>query len=608
MWIALRASWPNLAESRDVRVFRGLARLQPGVTPQQATARLTQIAQHSLALQPVGAARLGISTTVIQDEMLGSARAAIEILFAAVLLVLLIACANAANLLLANANARSGELAVRVALGAGRSRVARLLFAETICLGLASGVLGMALAVFATKAIARFAPADIPGVASAQIDFPALGVGLLLTFATILIFGLGPAWLASKRDPNEALKSTWHRASGTAAQISLRRLLIVSEVAFAAFLLVGAGLLVRSYSKLAAVDPGFRADHILTFRVTTEKPDQPSRRILYKRILEGLRTLPGVESAAAVLIRPLSGAVGWDTSYVVQGQSEIESRSNPNGNYEAISPAYFHTMGIRLISGRDFTDADNATSAPVVIVNETTARRHWPAGSAIGKQIRLASGPRPQWATVAGVVRDVRYREWEAARPDFYVPLLQRAQHRTDFVVKTRVPPAELAEAARRLVLSIDSTQPIGNVTTMAALADSAIARSRFNGVMLGSLAACAVLLAAFGIYSLLSYIVSQSAFEIALRTALGAMPGDVAGLIAGRGVVLVAAGCMLGLGAALAANRFLASLLYELSPADPITYLATFGVLIFIALAASARPAVRAVAIDPMQTLRSGG
>jgi predicted permease len=314
-----------------------------------------------------------------------------------------------------------------------------------------------------------------------------------------------------------------------------------------------------------------------------------------------------VDSAAAVLIRPLSGAVGWDTDYTVEGQSEIQRRSNPNGNYEAISPDYFRTMGIRLIAGRDFTGADNHASTAVVIINAATAKRHWPHGSVIGKRVRLGTGPKSEWATVVGVSGDVRYREWEAARPDFYIPFLQRAQHRSDFVVKTSKDPSLLAEAVRKAILAIDKTQPISNVTTMAELVDRAVARSRFNGIVLGCLAGCAVILTALGIYSVLAYMVGQSEFEIALRMAVGAMPAQVAKMVAARGMRVVIAGGVIGLGGAALASRLLTALLFGVPAFDPWSYSLAFVILILLALAACAPSALRASAIDPARALRSG-
>ena len=378
------------------------------------------------------------------------------------------------------------------------------------------------------------------------------------------------------------------------------------ESALAALLLVGAGLLVHSFARLASVDPGFRPANVLTFRVTTNTPDQESRRAFYSDVLQRVRSLPGVESAGAILIRPLSGTVGWDTTYTAEGQSPEQEKANPDGNYEAISPDYFRTMGIRLLSGRDFGSADTAAAPGVVILNEGTARRHWAAGDAVGKRIRLGAAPRSPWLTVVGVVNDVRYREWEAARPDFYVPFLQRAQHRTDFVVKTSRDPWALVQAVRRAVFAADKSQPISNVNTMDTLVGQALARPRFNFLAIAALALCALLLAAAGIYSVLSYTVVQRTPELAIRSALGATRKDVAWLITGAGVRLVAVGLVAGLVAAGMLSRVVEALLFGIGVLDPAAYAWAAILLLAVAVAACAVPALRATSVDPARALRS--
>jgi len=354
-------------------------------------------------------------------------------------------------------------------------------------------------------AVRCLAPVDIPYIDQISLTDPVLLFGIALTFSTILLFALGPALKASKEDPRKAFQSTGTRLSATRSQTRMSGALVFCEVALSAVLVICAGLLLRSFAELAHLNAGFNAERILTFRVTLEKPDQESRRAFYTQLLERLRALPGVESAGAILLRPLSGTVGWDTVYSVEGQNPEDIKRNPNANYQAISPAYFGTMGIRLVAGRDFTDADVHTAAAVVIVNESTARRHWPGGSAVGKHVRLGRNASKPWATVVGVVNDVRYREWEATRPDLYVPYMRRAQHRSDFVLKTQSDPSALIAAVTREVLAIDKDQPVSNVTTMQALVDSALARSRFNGLVVGALVACAVILALIGLYGVLS-------------------------------------------------------------------------------------------------------
>jgi predicted permease len=327
--------------------------------------------------------------------------------------------------------------------------------------------------------------------------------------------------------------------------------------------------------------------------------------LFYTQVLERMRALPGVESAAAVLIRPLSGIVGWDAIYQIEGQTQDEQLRNPNGNYEAVSPDYFRTMGIRLIAGRDFTTADTEKAQGVVIINESTARRHWPGQSAVGKHLRLGRDAKAPWLEVVGVVNDVRYREWEAVRPDLYVPYTQRAQHRSDFVVKTKRDPAALIAAVQREVLAIDPNQAISNVTTMQALVDRALARSRFNSTILGVLAVCALALAAIGIYGLLSYSVAQRRNEIGIRLALGATPGRIVALVAAGGFRMAAAGAGVGIVAAALLSPLVEAQLYDVTRLDPVSYSGAAIALGICALAACVVPAMRAAIVDPVRALQ---
>lgn len=355
IWAPLRASWPTVEQNAQLGVFRAVARLAAGVTAEQAGARLSVIARQAEATLPPGSPKYGVLVRPMMDEIHGAARPAVWIMFGAVWVVLLIACANAANLLLARGAERSREVALRAALGADRARLIRLLLGEAAVIAGVSGVLGLGLAMAGVRALASLAPADVPRIAEASIDPGVLLFGVVLTAGTVLLFGFVPAVMVSNRDPIEAMKQGGQRTTASRSNRDLRRWLIVGEVAMSAFPLIGAGLLLRSFANMAAVDPGFRPERILTFRLTLEKPDQESRRAFYGQVLERVRSLPGVESAGAILLRPLSGTVGWDTTYVVEGQSPEQLKSNPNGNYQATSPDYFRTMGIRLVAGRDFT-------------------------------------------------------------------------------------------------------------------------------------------------------------------------------------------------------------------------------------------------------------
>ena len=604
LWTAVHPNWPDVDKSPDLRVFRSVARLAPGLSTAQARGQLDVLLRQADRERPAGNSRLGTLVRPIRDEAYGAARPAVAMLLAGVLLLVLIACGNAANLTLAMHASRRQELAVRSALGAGRGHLLRLLLSESMfaaCLGCAGGLL---LARSALAVFVRFAPPEMPSVESIGLNWPVVLFALAITAMTVLLFGIAPALMAAKTGRGNLVEGLGGRWIGGKSHSRVRGLLIAGEVALSAMLAIGAGLLARSFTKLAAVDPGFRPEGVLTFRITTELPDQASRRALFGGVLDRLRALPGVESAGAVLLRPLSGSVGWDTTYAIDGQTPTGRMANPNGNYEAISADYFRAMRIPLLAGRDFNNGDREKGAGAVIVNQSTAKRHWPGGNAVGSRLRLG-GTQSPWLTVVGVVADVRYREWESPGPDFYVPYLQRAQHRSDFVVRTRGNPLALAGAVRQAVFDVDKNQPISNLTTMDSLVNQALARARLTAYLIAALALCATGLAAIGIYGLLSYVVRQRTRELGVRAALGARRFAVAKLVAFDVLRFVAAGMVAGtIGAAVAARAF-QSQFFELSPFDPAAYIAVVAILVLVAMLASAAPAWRAAAIDPAAALR---
>jgi putative ABC transport system permease protein len=491
-------------------------------------------------------------------------------------------------------------------LGASRSRLIWLLLSEAFVLGAAACTLGLALAWALIRALAALAPPEVPRMDSVAMSLPVLLFGILLALATVFVFGLGPAIIASQRDASQTLKDSGHAVSSTRAQGRVRMSLVVAEVALSLVLLVGAGLLVRSFLSLSAIDPGFHPERILTFRITTGLGGQQERRALYGTILERVAALPGVESAAAVLLRPLSGLVGWDGIYRITTQTPEEQRSNPNINYQAISSGYFRTMGIRMLSGRDFNSADTESAPGVVILNESTAKRHWPHESSIGKQLQLGLNANAPVLTVVAVVRDVRYREWEAVRPDFYVPYTQRAQHRTDFVVKTAGSPGSMAETIRNTVFSIDKNQPVSQLTTMERLVDRALSRSRFIATVLLALAAAALLLATLGIYGVLAYTVAERRFELGIRLAIGATPGVILRQLVSGGLRVAGAGAVAGLVLAFLASRLIAGLLYGVTPFDVTAYTVALSATLSLAAFACAVPAWRASRMNLTKVLRS--
>jgi predicted permease len=604
VFVPLRAAWPEVGKQRYFRIFRAVALLAPGVTPEMAQAFMNSSARTIASTRPGGASTYGVLVTPFLDEIYGPARRAVWILMAAVVLVLLISCANAANLLLARATVRSRELALRTVLGAERGRLVLLLLTEAAVLGVLAAAAGIVLARVLIAGIAQIAPAEVPRVDQVELNLPVVLFGIGTAVATLLAFGLTPALLASRRNPSEALRQGGRTASADRLHTRALKTLMTAEVALSLILLVGAGLLIRGFQRLASIDPGFQAQNVLTFRITTNTGSQEKRRQLYGEVLERVRRLPGVESAAAVLIRPLSGLIGWDNVYTIEGQSPEQQKANPNGNYEAISPDYFRTMGIRLLAGRDFRAADTESAPGVVIINAGTARRHWTEANAVGRRIRLSADPKSPWLTVVGVVSDVRYREWEAARPDFYIPYTQRAQHRTDFVVKTSGDAAALAPVIRRIVFDIDPAQPISSVTTMERLVERTLSGSRFTTLVLSVLAACALGLAALGVYGVLSYAVAQRTAEIGIRMAVGATPGSIIRLVTGEGMRVTAVGIAGGLLAAAALTRVVSSVIYGVALSDPVAWTGGFTVLVVTAAIACAIPAVRAAGANPVRAL----
>ncbi|MBC7924534.1 MAG: ABC transporter permease [Bryobacteraceae bacterium] len=604
VFVPLRAAWPDVATQKTFRVFRAVAKLRTGVTLAEARARLSTLASQSARIRGADSGVADVLVTPLLDEIYGPARRAVWMLLGAVMLVLLIACANVANLLLAQATVRNRELMVRAALGASRGHLLTMLLGESVILALIAGTAGLLLAIGGVRVLSATAPADIPGLDAIALNGPVLLFGTLISVATVAVFGLGPALIATRGDVSGQLRQGGRSSTSGSAQVGSRQWLVGAEIALSVILLVGAGLLIRSFQALSSVDPGFRPENVLTFRLTTSTGSQEERRALYGSVLERVRSLPGVQSAAAILLRPLSGLVGWDTVYRVEGQTITDAAANPNGNYEAISPQYFETLGIRMRAGRDFGPSDTETAPGVVIINATTAQRHWPEGGAVGRRLRLSADPKAPWLSVVGVVNDVRYREWEASRPDFYVPYTQRAQHRTDFVIRTQGDPGILAEAVRREVFAIDPNQPISQVTTMERIVSRVLARSRLTGLVLTALAVCALGLAALGIYGLLSYTVARRTPEIGVRMAVGATPASVLRLVAVGGLGPVAAGGLAGLASAAILTRIVGSMLYETSPFDVWSWLGSVMLLLATACAACLLPAWQATRIDAARSL----
>jgi putative ABC transport system permease protein len=606
VWAPLAQADSGWTRSRSVRVLMGIGRLKPGISIESASREMNDIARGLASAYPAENRGLGITLIPLLDTIFGNTRIALAVLSVAVVVVLLIACVNVANLLLARGLARRRELAVRMALGSSRGRLVRQLLTESLLLALASGTCGVVLASFGLDLLMALAPADISRISQVEVDGGVVAFALAVSCATAFIFGIAPALDSSGFDLNETLKGG---PGGAARHRRLRGLLVIGEIALAVVLMVGAGLLAQSFGVLSRIDPGFDPAHVLTVRVPLVRSrytDRTSQLAFFESLRGRLAAVPGVESVAAVLMRPLSGTVGWDSPFTIEGQSRERQGVNSYSNYEAISPGYFRTMDIPLVEGRDFTDADRKGSEGVAIVSRTMARRYWPGRSAVGGRLKFGDPDSPApWLTVVGVAGDVRYREWDTARPDIYVPYLQRCEYRSDFVIRTALDPMSLAGAVRREVYAIDKDQAVTGVTTMERLVDGALARPRFNTLLLAIFAALALLLAALGVYGVMAHTVSQQTREIGIRVALGAPARSVMRLIIVRGMSLAGVGLLLGLAGAAASGRLLSGLLFGIGAADPATYAVAGGVLLVVALLACWIPARRVLRVDPVVALR---
>jgi putative ABC transport system permease protein len=596
----------------DLRIFHAVGRLKPGATLEQARQDLLRISKQMEREHP--ATNQGYSSQLLPltYEILGDTRPALLLLLGAVGLLLLIACANVAGLLLARAAGRQKETAIRTALGAQRARLIRQLLTESLLLALLAAGLGLLLAWGGLRVIVAIGPGDIPRLDEVGLDGRVIGFSLLAALVTAALFGLAPAFQTASPDLTAALKEGG-KSSASRHTSRLRNLLVAGEVALALVVLVMAGLVLRSFAELQRTDLGFRPQNLLTFRLTlygSTYPEAHAWTNLFQSVLERVRALPGVEGAALVLLRPLSGPIGWDYDFTVEGQTPDQQASNPSSNHERVSPGYFTTMGIPLLQGRDFAATDTPGSQLVAIVNKSTADRFWPGQDPLGKRLRWGRALQTDslWLTVVGVVGDARYREIEAVRPDLYVPFAQDPHWAMDVVLRTANDPLRLARPVAEAVRSIDPNLPVANLTTMEQEISDSIARPRLRTLILALFAGLSLVLAAVGLYGIIAYSVAQRSQEIGIRMALGADRGRVQRLVLTQGLGLTLAGLAAGLAgaAALAATGWLGSLLYNVAPHDLLTFAVVPLLLVAVALLASLLPARRATRVDPLVVLRA--
>ncbi len=601
-------------QRRGGRGLEVLARLKPGVSLAAAQAELDRLGAQLTAQYPqnYGAERrYRMVVAPLLEDYVGELKPALLLLAGAVGFVLLIACANVANLLLARASARRQELAVRLALGAGRGRLLRQLLTESVLLALAGGLAGLLLATWGVQLLLRFVPDNLPRLSAVSLDGRVLAFTALASLLTGIIFGLAPALQATQGDVNEALRESGRTGTG-ARQQRLRNAFVVAEIALALVLLTGAGLTLRSFWRLQAVEPGFNPDGVLTFRMLlpfSTHPQISQRATFFRQVLERMRALPGVASAGAVSRIPMAPG---NNSGTMTGENVANTPNDPRVEVEMrwASPAYFQTLGIALLNGRDFNDADAEGTLPVAIVDESFVRRFYPNENPIGKRIKRG-GPtstRP-WKTIVGVVRPIRNQRLDATSlPQAYFPVLQEADEMFNLSFAVRASggePTALTQSVRAAVLSVDRKQPVFDVKPLREIVSDSIALKRLALLLLSVFAIVALLLAASGIYGVMSYTVAQRTHEIGLRMALGAQAGNVLRLVVRQGLQLALGGVALGLIAALALTRLLKALLFGVSATDPLTFAGIALLLLCVALLACWIPARRATKVDPLVALR---
>jgi len=592
-------------EARENRYISAVARLKPGVSLSQAQTELDTISQRLAQTYVDTNAYWGVQLTELRERLVKKLKTSLLVLLGAVAFVLLIACANVANLLLARAASRQKEIALRTALGASRWRVVRQLLTESVMLSLVSGVAGLGLSIWLIKLLVALTPPNTPRLDEIGIDLRVFGFTLAVTVAAGLLFGLVPALQTSQPDLNATLKDSGQRGSETGGRNRIGGLLIVSEIALAFILLAGAGLLIKSFKHLLETNPGFNSDNVLVMRVSmSSKPEQNAQR--YKQLIDQVKATPGVQSAGAVLSLPLRGDTFNLGRFAIPEGLPLTPANAINAQHLSIASDYFQTLQIPLKAGRVFTDHDNMESTKVAIINETLARKLWPGESAIGKRFMI-------WRDedflreVVGVVGDTRQSLDEKPWQEMYVPYAQDRGMWSDLslVVRTNGDPAAMAGPVREAIRSFDKGIPNYNLKTMNDVVSISAAPRRVPMLLLSTFAGVAMLLAMLGIYGVTSYYVTQRTHEIGVRMALGAQIVDVLKLVLKRAMLLATVGIVIGLGGAVALTRYMTTLLFGVKPIDVITFVAVGVVLAVVVLIACIVPARRAAKVDPLEALR---
>jgi putative ABC transport system permease protein len=605
-WFPLAFNFdPSRRRSDFLSVF---ARLKQGATVEQARAELEGVGARLARDYPATNTGWSVSLVPLREKVVGDVRLALLVLMGVVGFLLLIACANVANLLLARATSRRQEIAVRSALGAGRRRLVRQFLTESVLLALAGGALGLLFAWWGVELLVSLSPGNIPRLDEVGLDRSVLLFTFGVSLLTGVVFGLLPALQASKTDLASSLKEGGSRGATAGAGASrLRNVLVVSEIAIAVVLLAGAGLMIRSFEAIRDVDPGFRPDRTLTsdFSLPAAKYKEDAQvTSFFEQLGARAAAMPGVERVGLVSNIPFSG--GDIAGFVIDGRPEPPPEQVLDAEYRVVSPDYFDVMGIPVVRGQLFTERDRAGSPAATVINETMARRYWPGEDPIGKRINLGDPSSSPWRTIVGVVRDIRNESLDKEPyPQMYAPLAQFPRRQMTLVARTSGEPSALVPALRRDLSSLDKDLPLYNVRTMEQVLADSISRRRFQMLLITAFAGVGLLLAAVGIYGVISYSVAQRRHEIGVRMALGARATDILRLVVGQGLGLALAGVGCGLVAAFALTRVMASLLYGVSATDPVTFASVSLALLGVALAACLVPARRATKVDPMVALR---
>ena len=593
---------------RGCYTLRTIARLKPGVTIERARQEMGALAEGLAEKYPEANTGVGVTLVSLQEQVVGQMKPMLLVLLGAVGFVLLIACANVANLMLARAATREREIAIRTALGASRARLIRQLLTESLLLALIGGALGLLLAFWLVDVMVAFSPAGTPRIEEVSIDIMVLVFTIVVAVLTGLVFGLVPALSTTKPNFSHSLKEGkgTDKASGGKA---VRNILVVTEVALALMLLIGAGLLMKSFANLLHVDPGFNPANVMTLQLNLPVTRYPEGRqvfAFYADLLGRIKTLPGVESVAACSVLPLAGN-DTDISFFIEGRPAPGPGEKQAAWYSRVTSDYFHTMGIGVVSGRPFDEREQATSPRVLIISETLARRYWPGEDPVGKRLSMGGNPdKPNWREVVGVARDVKQFGIDAdARPTIYIPHAQSSSRFMTVTVRTTSEPTSIITAVRSQISNMDKELAISNISSMEEMVATSIAPSRLIMLLLAVFAGLALILAAVGIYSVIAYGVTERTREIGIRMALGAQAADVLKLIVGHAAMLTLAGVAIGLAGAFALTRFMKSLLYEVDTFEPVTFTAISLLLVGVALVASYIPARRAAKVDPMVALR---